>query len=212
MPTRRGGTAGRAASLAPAAAATAAHAVCQLTRNDPATDAVERSQAAAANPRRNRAVSRLRAGICAVDSVKLAAQPGVSQRNRRLLQQHHRTGEAVQVPHPLHPTLLHPRRERPTARARRHSAPAAHLDLQHTVTALPRGEHLELVEAHQHPRRLIGAAQRVLNRVRRRRTRRIGHVGVSLPGQSLLPDSRGPDTRARMLSSRRLPHQTRRAG
>ena len=210
MPTRRGAC-GRAASFAPAAAATAAHAVCQLTRNDLATDAVERSQAAAANPWRNRPVSRLRAGICAVDSVKLAAQPGVSQRNRRLLHQHHRTGEAVQVPHPLDSALLDPRRERATARARRLSAPAAHLDLQHTVTALLRGEHLELVEAHQHPRRPSTAAERVLNRVRHRRTRRIGHVGVSLPGQPQLPDSRGPDTRARMLSSHCLPHQPRRA-
>ena len=39
----------------------------------------------------------------------------------------------------------------------------------------------------------------------------IGHVGVSLPGQHLLPDSRDPDARARTLSSHCLPHQTRRA-
>ena len=76
-PRRRGGRWGRAASFAPAAAATASHAVCQPTRNDRAT-------AAAATPRRSRSVNRLRAGICAEDSVKDPTQPGASQRNRRL--------------------------------------------------------------------------------------------------------------------------------
>ena len=71
-------------SFSPAAAATASHAVCQPTRNDRATAAVERSNAAAATPRRSRSVNRLRAGICAEDSVKDPTQPGASQRNRRL--------------------------------------------------------------------------------------------------------------------------------
>ena len=83
-PMRRGGAGGRAASLAVAAAATASHAVCQRTRNDRATAAVERSSAAAATPPRSRSVSRLRAGTSAVDSVKVLTQPGASQRNRRL--------------------------------------------------------------------------------------------------------------------------------
>ena len=83
-PGRRGGEAGLAASFAPAAAATASHAVCQLTRNDLATAAVERSNAAAATPWRSRSVSRLRAGTFAEDSVKVSAQPGVSQRKLRL--------------------------------------------------------------------------------------------------------------------------------
>ena len=61
-PRRRGGIGGRAASFAPAAAATASHAVFQPTRNDLATAAVERSNAAAATPRRSRSVTRLRAG------------------------------------------------------------------------------------------------------------------------------------------------------
>ena len=54
-------------------------------------------------------------------------------------------------------------------------------------------------------------ARRARPHARAGRTTSIGHVGVSLPGQHLLPDSRDPDARARTLSSRCLPHQTRRA-
>ena len=83
MPRRRGGHVGSPAILW-RAAAIARHAVDQLTLNERATAAVERSQAARAIARHSRVVIRRRGGTWAVDSVNEPTQPGVSQRNRRL--------------------------------------------------------------------------------------------------------------------------------
>ena len=85
MPRRRGGHVGGSAILWRAAAAIARHAVDQLTLNVRATAAVDRSQAARAIARHSRAVTRRRDGTWTVDSVNELTQPGVSQRNRRLV-------------------------------------------------------------------------------------------------------------------------------
>ena len=84
MPRRRGGHVASPAILRRAAAAIARHATDQLTLNERATAAVERSQAARAIARHSRTVTRRRGGTWAVDSVNEPTQPGVSQPNRRL--------------------------------------------------------------------------------------------------------------------------------
>ena len=84
MPRRLGGHVGSAAILWRAAAAIARHAVDQLTLNERATAAVDRSQAARAIARHSRAVTRRRGGTWTVDSVNEPTQRGVAQRNRRL--------------------------------------------------------------------------------------------------------------------------------
>ena len=89
---------------------------------------------------------------------RVAAEPAL------VPHQHHRPGEAVQVPHPLGSTLLDPPRERATTRARRLLAPGTHHHLQHPVIALEGAGHLELVEAHQ-PQHRPSVASRLGSRL-----------------------------------------------